>query len=83
MEELRNSKYCMFTVMSYVDYSHIVNEKIIAKLDKRFRTYSHDRCEDAQSMLVKETVIFQINTNESVRQIAQLNLLHYRFGLNV
>ena len=83
MNELRKSKYCFFIVMSFVDVSHKVNNQIISKLSKHFREYSLDKSQDGQNMLVKESVTFQVWSQESVRNMAKLNLLHYKFGLNI
>ena len=59
MNELSCSKYCMLTVMSYIDYSHIVNREILRKLNQRFRNFSLDKAEDGLNMLPKATVTYK------------------------
>ena len=83
MPDLRNSRYCLFTILSYVDYCHKVNQEVLSKLNRRFRTLSQDKCTGDHSMLVKKKVMFKIDSKEKVRWIAQINLLHYHFGLEV
>ena len=83
MWELRNSKYCMFTVFSYVDYSHVSNVTILSKLNKRFRGYSLDKAEDALVMLPRAIVTFQVDSAEKVRKLSQMNLMYFEFGLEV
>ena len=43
MSELKNSKYCMFTIMSFVDLSHIVNAEILSNLNQKFRNWSQHK----------------------------------------
>ena len=73
----------MFTVMSYVDHCHKVNQEVLSKLNRRFRALSQDKCTGDHSMLVKKKVMFKIDSKEKVRWIAKVNLLHYHFGLKV
>ena len=83
MNELSCSKYCILTVMSYIDYSHIVNREIMRKLNQRFRGYSLDKAEDGLNMLTKATVTFRLDSPANVKMLGKINLMHYKFGLYV
>ena len=80
---IKDSKYVMFGIFSFVDYSHIVNTHLIARLNRHFRDFSHDKGQEAHNMLIKTEVMFQINSIKAVQEFARVNLLHYRFGFDV
>ena len=64
--KLKESKYCMFTVWSYVDESHLVNTRILSQLNKKWHDYSKSHEEDANSMLVKAVRVFKIDSVEAI-----------------
>lgn len=63
---IKDSKHAMFLIFSFVDYCHIVNMKLIARLSRKFRNFSVDKSQEAHNMLVKIEVIFRINSIKSV-----------------
>lgn len=78
-----DSKYCLLTILSYTDYSHLVNHRILSRLNKRFSAMSRDRDHGCLRMLPKSRQIFKVDSPTKVRKLAHVNLMHFIFGLIV
>ena len=83
VEDLKNSKYCMLTVLSYVDYAHVIGPKLMANLNKKFRSYFTDKNQDALAMLQKAAVTIVVDSLDRVKQLQMMNLIAYKFGIEV
>ena len=83
-DSLKNSKYCMLTILGFVGYAHVIGPKLMASLNQKFRKYYKDKNSDALAMLPKSSpVTIVVDSPERVYKLQMMNLLAYKFGIEV